>query len=58
LATERCGADTRHRFGSPDPRGHPRYPEIRASSDRSRLKGGDIGESPGISKEKLGAKEK
>src|SRR5262249_42680683 len=28
------------RFGSPDPRGHPRYPEIRASNDRSRLKGG------------------
>ena len=41
------------RFGSPDPRGHPRYPENRASNDRSRLKGGHIGESPCLSKEKL-----
>jgi len=47
------GRTALYRFGSPDPRGHPRYPEIRASNDRSRLKGGHIGESPCLSKEKL-----
>ena len=41
-----------HRFGSPDPRDITLPPE-EVPNDRSRLKGGHIGESPSASKEKF-----